>query len=126
MMFCCSFAVSKELSKPTENFMILLFLFSLYFLINALFHITSTSDPIGSLSRTLQTLLNRKCTSTIKGGLFGPPSIIYFGSTRCSSTAFLNDSMTGDVTQQGADKAAALEYMAIPVCYALTLSLQST
>ena len=31
--------------------MILLFLFSLYFWINALFHITSTFDPIGSLSR---------------------------------------------------------------------------
>ena len=39
-------------------------------------------------------------------GVFGPPC--------CSSTAFLNDSMTGDVTQQGADKAAALEYVADP------------
>ena len=34
------------------KFMILLFLFSLYFWINVLFHITSTFDPNGSLSRT--------------------------------------------------------------------------
>ena len=35
-----------------KNFMILLFLFSLYFWINALFHIASTFDPLGSFSRT--------------------------------------------------------------------------
>ena len=35
-----------------KNFMILLFLFSLYFWINALFHIASTFDPTGCLSRT--------------------------------------------------------------------------
>ena len=35
-------------------FMILLFLFSLYFWINALFHITSTFDPLRSFSRTAE------------------------------------------------------------------------
>ena len=35
-----------------KNFMILLFLFSLYFWINALFHIASTFDLLGSSSRT--------------------------------------------------------------------------
>ena len=34
------------------NFLILLFLFSLYFWTNALFHIASIFDPLGSFSRT--------------------------------------------------------------------------
>ena len=36
-----------------KNFMILLFLFSLYFWIDALFHIASTFDLLGSISRTV-------------------------------------------------------------------------
>ena len=43
------------------NFMILMLLFSLYFWIYALFHITSTFDPIGSLSRTLVNLSKYLC-----------------------------------------------------------------
>ena len=38
----------------STNFMILLFLFSLYFWTNALFHIASTFDPLGSFSRIVK------------------------------------------------------------------------
>ena len=43
-----------------HNFMILLFLFSLYFWIDALFHIASTFDPLRSFSRTARIFHNRK------------------------------------------------------------------
>ena len=43
---------SKKTSYRKNYFMILLFLFSLYFWTNALFHIASTFDPLGPFSRT--------------------------------------------------------------------------
>ena len=47
--------LDKEQSHQDVNtFMILLFLFSLYFWTNALFHIASTFDPLGSFSRIVK------------------------------------------------------------------------
>ena len=51
MAFFTFFSCQRFLKKNLFV-MILLFLFSLYFWVNALFHITSTFDPIESLSRS--------------------------------------------------------------------------
>ena len=65
------FATGSILAKCDEDdeddFMILLFLFSLSFWINALFHTTSTFDPLGSLSRTAKFIKNHKknCSSSV-------------------------------------------------------------
>ena len=47
------FCLPKFLSQIKSLFMILLFLFSLYIWINALFHIASAFDLLGSFSRTV-------------------------------------------------------------------------